>query len=411
MNKTIKPHYENLVIGFGKGGKSLAAYLANHGQEVALVERSADMYGGSCINIACIPTKSLIVSAEHHTPYAQAHRDKNELTALLRKQNLESLAALPHATVITGDARFTGPKQVRVTVDGTEHTVTATRIFINTGCRPNIPPIEGVRSSKHVFTSTSLMERPELVERLIVIGAGFIGLEFANMFAKFGAEVVVLNHGAEFLPREDADVAEEIHKVLSGRKIRIINGVTPQGIIDLDDHRVSVKCVNADGTPEAMEASAVLVATGRVPVTSELNLEATGVKTDQRGYIAVDEQLRTSHPEIWAIGDVNGGPQFTYISFDDYKIIRDQLFGGGLYVRVRTEAVPDLRLHHAAAGAHRVEGERSHRTRPSGQGGAAFTQEHPPGKDPGQYGRLAEGGGRCRHQPDPGVYLVLRRGQ
>ena len=328
--KTIKAHYEYLVIGFGKGGKTLAAYLVKHGKEVALIEQSDKMYGGGCINIACIPTKSLISSAEHNLPYEKAFLQKNELTSFLRKKNFDNLNTLPLATVITGKASFISPHEVSVKLlsDNKEIIITATNIFINTGSEPFVPPIEGIQSSKKVFTSASLMEQSVLLKKLAIIGAGFIGLEFADMYAKFGAAVTLLDNGETFLHKEDKDIADEIYKVLTAKKINIINGTSVQKITDTSDNMVSVQYKNKEGKVDELQASAVLVATGRKPATGGLNLTAAGIQTDKRGYVQVDEFLKTNVPNIWAVGDINGGLQFTYISLDDFRIIRDQLFGG-----------------------------------------------------------------------------------
>jgi len=329
MNK-IKPHYANLIIGFGKGGKTLAAYLANHGQEVALIERSEMMYGGSCINVACIPTKSLITSAEEKIPYQQAYKIKNDLTSFLRKQELEKLTTLSLATVITGNTSFISPNKVRVKLNPNmeEVDIQADRIYINTGTQPFIPPISGIDSSKKVFTSASIMGKSVLLKHVVIIGSGFVGLEFADMYAKFGAEVTVLDSEMSFLPNEDPDIAEEIFKVMTSKGTRIFTGVAIESIADTNKDTVTIEYKNKINAPQKLEASAILIATGRRPVTEDLNLSTAGVQTNSRGYIQVDEFLKTSVPHIWAIGDVNGGPQFTYISLDDFRIIRDQLFGG-----------------------------------------------------------------------------------
>lgn len=327
--QTVKNHYEHLIIGFGKGGKTLAAYLAKHGKEVALIEQSDKMYGGGCINIACIPTKALITSAEHGQPYEKAFLQKNEVTSFLRKKNFDALDSLPLATVITGKARFISPHAVSVKLsDDKEITIAATNIIINTGSEPFVPPIQGIQSSSKVFTSASLMEQSVLLKRLVIIGAGFIGIEFADMYAKFGAEVILLDKGQTFLAKEDNDMAEEIFNVLTAKKIKIINGVSVQKITDTGNNLVSVQYTGKDGGANELDASAVLVATGRKPNTEGLNLKAAGVQTDKKGYVQVDDFLKTNVPNIWAVGDVNGGPQFTYISLDDFRIIRDQLFGG-----------------------------------------------------------------------------------
>lgn len=323
----IMHHYDNLVIGFGKGGKTLAAWLAKRGEAVAIVERSDKMYGGACINIACIPTKSLIKNAEEKMPYQKAFNIKNELTSFLREVNYENLDKLPLATVITGEASFLSSNEVQIKLKATgeEVAIHANRIFINTGSQPFLPPIEGLTASQNVFTSNSLLAQSVLIKEVMIIGGGFIGLEFADMYAKFGAKVTILESAGTFLPKEDNDVSEEIHKILTAKGIEILRGVSVERIEDLNSGRVSLHYKNKEGHKKSLEASAVLVATGRMPDIEGLNLQSAGIKTNKRGYIEVDEFLRTSAPSIWAIGDCNGGPQFTYISLDDFRIIRDQL--------------------------------------------------------------------------------------
>ncbi len=171
------------------------------------------------------------------------------------------------------------------------------------------------------------MEQSVLVKSLVIIGAGFIGLEFADMYANFGAEVTLLDNGDTFLPKEDKDIADEVFKVLTGKNINIVNGASVQEITDTDNNEVLVHYKSSGSIINVLEASAVLIATGRKPATEGLNLAIAGVETDKQGYIQVDDFLKTNVPNIWAIGDINGGPQFTYISLDDFRIIRDQLFG------------------------------------------------------------------------------------
>lgn len=252
------------------------------------------------------------------------------MTAFLRKKNFDNVDSLLLATVITGKVSFISLHEVSVKLlsDNKEIIIAATNIFINTGSQPFVPALEGIQSSKKVFTSASLMEQSVLLKKLIIIGAGFIGLEFADMYAKFGAEVTLLDQGKTFLPKEDNDISGEIFRVLTAKNINIINGAFAQKITDMSNNRVSVQYKNKDGNINELDASAVLVATGRKPVTEGLNLAAAGVQTDMRRYIQVDEFLKTNIPNIWAVGDINGGPQFTYISLDDFRIIRDQLFGG-----------------------------------------------------------------------------------
>jgi probable pyridine nucleotide-disulfide oxidoreductase len=330
MKKTIKDQYENVIIGFGKGGKTLAAWLAKHGHDVAVIEESDKMYGGSCINVACIPTKSLIQNAEQKMPYKEAYDVKNELTSFLRKVNYNNIENLPSSIVITGKASFISENKINIKLIGTgeEKTIQAEKIFINTGSQPFIPNIPGIETSHKVFTSISLMDQSVMVKKLAIIGGGFIGLEFADMYAEFGAEVTVLDSAETFLPKEDKDVADEVYKILTAKKINIITGISVEKIEDIDKENVSIQFKNKEGYEEALEASAVLVATGRKPMLDRLNIASAGIKTNKKGYIEVDEFLKTNVPNIWAIGDINAGPQFTYISLDDFRLIRDQLSGG-----------------------------------------------------------------------------------
>ena len=325
-------HFKALVIGFGKAGKTLAAFLGAQGWQVALAEQSDQMYGGTCINIACIPTKSLVHSSELGVPYAKAIAEKNRLTTFLRQRNLASVTASSQVTVYTGHASFVAPKQVliRLSPTGEEVLVTAEHIFINTGTQPHLPDLPGLHGNPRVFTSTTLMEQMALPERLVIIGSGFIGLEFASMYAQFGAAVTVLESGPTFLPREDEDFADVVRTLLTRRQIHIETNVRLLRIeaapAPADD---VVVYEDEHGQTQRVAASAILVAVGREPVTAGLNLAAAGVAQDERGYIPVNEHLQTNVPHIWALGDVNGGPQFTYISLDDYRIVRDQLFGAG----------------------------------------------------------------------------------
>ena len=329
MATTIQPHYDNLIIGFGKGGKTLAAWLAKKGEQVALVEKSDKMYGGACINVACIPTKTLITNAEKKMPYSQAYGLKNDLTSFLRKLNFENIEKLPAATVLTGQASFVSPNEVLVKLANSkeEKRIRANRIFINTGSQPFVPPIPGIENTKNVFTSISLLEQSVMPKKLGIIGGGFIGLEFADMYAKFGAEVTVVDSADTFLPNEDEDVADEVYKILTAKKINIVSAATVEKIDNTEGDKVRIQYKNKIGETVFIEVSALLVATGRKPMTEGLNLEAAGIRTNKKGYIEVDEFLKTNVSNIWAIGDINGGPQFTYISLDDFRIIRDQLSG------------------------------------------------------------------------------------
>ena len=224
-------HFDAIIIGFGKGGKLLAADLANRGQQVAIIERSAAMYGGSCINIACIPTKALIHQAqmikelnlasfeEKAAAYRKAIIKKNEITTALRKLNFDRLNDHPNITVYTGVASFRSSRKIGVTTETDRLEIEGKRIFIDTGALPVIPPISGIRESRRVYTSTSLLELDLLPETLVIIGGGYIGLEFASMFAAFGSKVIVLENTTEFLSREDRTIAEAVRKVMENQGI------------------------------------------------------------------------------------------------------------------------------------------------------------------------------------------------
>jgi pyruvate/2-oxoglutarate dehydrogenase complex dihydrolipoamide dehydrogenase (E3) component len=324
-------HYQALVIGFGKAGKTLAGFLATQGWRVALVEQSAQMYGGTCINIACIPTKSLVNSADHHVPYPDAIAEKNRLTGFLRGRNLTNLTSHPEATLLLGQASFVNDHQVRVRLaeTGEEVLVEAEHIFINTGAQPRLPDLPGLRESQRVFTSTTLMAETALPERLVIIGGGFIGLEFASMYAQFGSAVTLLDTNPTWLPREDEDMASTISNILTNKDIKLELGVRLLRVESSPDAKDVVVFENQQGETLHLPASAILVATGRTPNVASLNLAAAGIEQDARGFVRVNERLQTNVPHIWALGDVNGGPQFTYISLDDYRIVRDQLVGSG----------------------------------------------------------------------------------
>ncbi len=327
--------YDAIIIGFGKGGKTLAAEFAKRQKTVAIVERSDRMYGGTCINIGCIPTKTLVHLAKE-TPvkatweekkdyYRQAIGRKEEVTSFLRNKNYHNLADNPNVTVYTGVGSFAGPDVVEVRTETEIIELHSSQIFINTGAETIVPPIDGIKENPRVYTSTSIMELEELPERLVIVGGGYIGLEFASMYASFGSKVAVLEGYPELIGREDRDIAASVQTVLEKKgiafylnaKVQSVDGAT---VIyeDAVTHEI-----------HHLEGDAILLATGRRPNTSGLNLEVAGVKVNERGAIIVDEWLRTTNPAIRAIGDVKGGLQFTYISLDDYRIIREDLFGAG----------------------------------------------------------------------------------
>ncbi len=327
--------YDAIIIGFGKGGKTLAAELAKHNQTVALVEQSDKMYGGTCINIGCIPTKTLVHAAksapkhasweEKKAYYTQAIAQKDEVTTFLRNKNYHNLADNPNITVYTGVGRFAGTDIVEVTTAHEVLQLQAPHIYINTGAETIIPPIAGIQNNPHVYTSTSIMELTELPEHLVIVGGGYIGLEFASMYASFGSKVTVLEGYSQLIAREDRDIAAAVQEALERKGIVFqLNASVQQVQGDVVVYKDAVT-----GEEKRLQADAILLATGRRPNTTGLNLEAAGVKTDERGAIIVNERLQTTNPQIRALGDVKGGLQFTYISLDDYRIIREDLFGKG----------------------------------------------------------------------------------
>lgn len=320
--------FKNIIIGFGKGGKTLAKNLAAKGESVLVVEKSKKMYGGTCINIACLPSKNLIINAQRGIKFEDAVKQKDEMTTALRNKNYHMVADEETATVLDGTAKFVDNHTIEIVLDSGEKTkIKGERIFINTGATPIIPQVKGLKESKYILDSTAAMDQNSLPNELVILGAGYIGMEFASMFARYGAKVTVLDTNKKFLKREDDDISEMIFNDLSQDGIEFNLGVKVVEVRDLSDKVEIVYEIN--GQKRTVKADKLLVATGRKLVTEGLGLENTDIKLDERGAIKVDDYLRTTAENVWAIGDVKGGPQFTYISLDDFRIIFDQLYGKG----------------------------------------------------------------------------------
>jgi pyruvate/2-oxoglutarate dehydrogenase complex dihydrolipoamide dehydrogenase (E3) component len=337
-----------VVIGFGKGGKTLAAALGRQGWRVVMIEQSADMYGGTCINIGCVPTKSLVYQSEQLAEnevgpgsYRHAVSIEQALTSELRAENFAMLDGIDSVTVITGQARFVDPHtlQVAITDGGGTVTVTAEHIVVSTGAQPIIPDIPGLRDSAVVATSTDLLATTDLPPRLVVLGGGYVGLEFAAMYAAYGSEVTILEHRPQILGQEDDDVAVCARDILRDNGITVMTGAEVRRVEDTSGPAATV-FYEQDGRTESVRADVILAALGRQPVTADLGLDKAGVQLTAGGAVAVDEHLRSSQPHIFAIGDVNGGPQFTYVSLDDYRIVLDQLTGAGTRSTAQRVAVP-----------------------------------------------------------------------
>lgn len=344
MNKIRK--YDDIVIGFGKGGKTIAGALANAGHKVAVIEKSQKMYGGTCINVGCIPTKSLVHSAEiaaigceeKDAAYSAAMERKRALVEKLRDKNYDKLADNPNITVIDGTASFVSSHEIQVQTAEELLLLEGARFYINTGAAPFVPPISGLAENPYVYTSEILLDLKERPERMVIIGGGYIGVEFASIYGDFGTKVTVVQDGSVFLPREDAEIAEAVLKTLESGNIQVLRSVQVQEI-RREDGYAEVILKNGEETI-VLQAEAILVATGRRPNTKELHLEKAGVEVDQRGGIITDETRTTTVAHIFAMGDVAGGLQFTYVSLDDYRIVRSKVLGDGSYTLRDRGAVP-----------------------------------------------------------------------
>ena len=349
----MEERYDAIVIGSGQAGGPLSTTLAQAGWKTALVER--EHVGGTCVNEGCAPTKTMIASARaaymarraadygvHTGPVtvdmARVRQRKRDIVESFRGGSQRRIENTEGLDLLMGEASFTGPKFVQGHMNsGETRLLTADTIFINTGARPRKPSLPGL-DSVPALDSTSIMELDVVPEHLLVLGGGYVGLEFGQMFRRFGSQVTIVQRRGQLLTREDADVAEEVANILREDGIEVL----------LDTHALRVKQgpdENGGGiqltvrTPEAallrhrgnraLSGSHLLMAAGRVPNTDRLNLAAAGVQTDERGFIQVDQRLETSVPGIYALGDVNGGPAFTHISYDDFRIIRTNLLEGG----------------------------------------------------------------------------------
>lgn len=331
--------FDAIIIGFGKAGKTLAVDLANRGQKIALIEKSQEMYGGTCINQACIPTKILENKSsiirnqnldsfnEKEIKYEESINQKEELISKLRMGNYNKLNSNENITILTGQGSFINENTIEVnTIDDEVLILEGEKIFINTGSKPNIPDIKGIENSKIVYTNETLMKLNKLPSKITIIGAGYIGLEFAGIYASFGSEVTVVNTHRTILPKEDNDDAQEVVNILKKRNVKFLNDVS---IIEIKEENQLAKLIykqNGEDEERELSSDIVLVATGRKANIDNLNLHNANVELDSRGFIKVNEKLETTTKNIWALGDVNGGPQFTYISLDDYRIIRNHLF-------------------------------------------------------------------------------------
>src|SRR5947209_6817752 len=340
--------YDDLVLGSGAGGKLLSWHLARAGRRTAVVERR--YIGGSCPNINCLPSKNEVWSAKvadliHHAAAFGVVTGSTAIDmrrVLQRKRDMVDGLIAMHldqyrasgAELIMGTARFLGPKTVEVRLnDGGRRTLAGERVFLNLGTHAAIPPVPGLADARPL-TNIELLELDRLPEHLVVLGGGYVGLEFAQAYRRFGSRVTVIQNGERLLSREDPDVAAELRRILAGDGIDILLAAD---VLHMEGHsgegiRLRVRTAGGEQT---IAATDVLVATGRTPNTAGVGLEIAGVELDPRGYVRVNDRLETTAPGVWAIGECAGSPQFTHVSEDDFRIIRDNLAGGRRSTRDR----------------------------------------------------------------------------
>ena len=327
-------HFDAIVVGAGQAGPAVAARCSQEGLRVALIERGH--FGGTCVNVGCIPTKTLVASARAmhlarrgaefgfstgplRVDMARVKARKDGIVQASRTGVETWMRGLAHTEVISGEARFVAPRTLEVA----GRRLSAPKVFVNVGGRPTRPALQGI-DDVPTLDSTSIMELDEVPEHLVIVGGSYIGLEFAQMMRRFGAEVTVVERSKRLLPREDADVSDGVRAILEAEGVRLRLGAECLSLA----RRGSRIAVGAECESEqpAIEGSHMLLAVGRQPNTEGLGLAAAGIDTDERGYIRVDDQCRTSADGVWALGDCNGRGAFTHTSWNDHEIVVANLF-------------------------------------------------------------------------------------
>jgi pyruvate/2-oxoglutarate dehydrogenase complex dihydrolipoamide dehydrogenase (E3) component len=335
--------YDAIIIGAGQGGVPLALGMARAGLKTALVETKH--VGGTCVNEGCTPTKTMVASARaaymarRGSDYGvntgkvavdmeKIVKKKNDIVSSFRTGSENRIQNTENLTLLMGRAVFTGKHSLSVSMNkGGEESLDSDRIFINTGTRPRIPEIQGIDGVKHL-NSTSIMELKSLPGHLLVAGGGYIGLEFGQMFRRFGSDVSIIHRGSQLLMREDADVADEVLAIMREDGIDVLLRSSPVSVQSLKGSWIELRYTDDRGE-HSVTGSHLLLATGRLPNTRDMGLHAAGVEMDNRGFIRVNDRLETSTPGVYALGDVKGGPAFTHISYDDYRLLLSNVVHDG----------------------------------------------------------------------------------
>lgn len=338
-------HFDAIIIGAGQAGVPLAKNLALAGKKTAIVEKR--LIGGTCINDGCTPTKAMVASAKaaYQAGNSEAlgvkigsvkvdlkkiKQRKDAIVKQFRTSSEKGIETTKGLKLFMGEAKFSGKKEITIALnDGGEEVITANWIFINTGAKTAIPDIEGLNETDFL-TSTSILDLETVPEHLLVIGGNYIGLEFGQMFSRFGSKVTILEKSASILSREDKDVSAALTEILEDEKIEVITNAQVDKISSTKNDEITAT-VKSGKIKKNIKASHILVAVGRVPQTETLGLEFSGVKTDEKGYIVVNHKLETNVKGIYALGDVKGGPAFTHIAYNDYTIVFRNLIEGTNY--------------------------------------------------------------------------------
>ena len=336
-------HYDAIVIGAGQAGGPLSTALARAGWKTAIIER--EHVGGTCINEGCTPTKTMVASARVaylarrgadfgvHTgavsiDMVKVRQRKRDIVESFRDGSQQRIVSTKGVDLLMGEASFTGPKTLEIRLNSGEiRQIAADTIFINTGARPAKPLLSGIEQVSFL-DSTSIMELDTVPEHLLVIGGGYIGLEFGQMFRRFGSQVTIVQRGGNLLAREDPDVADAVAGIMREDGLEVLLETKPVSVRQISERDIELTVQMKPGE-RTLHGSHLLVAAGRIPNTDQLNLDAAGIQMDKRGFIQVNERLETNVAGIYALGDVKGGPAFTHISYDDFRIIRTNLLEKG----------------------------------------------------------------------------------